>query len=168
MRLGLILAAAMLVIDQLSKWYIVEMLMRPDEVLDTPFHTPRSIPLLPFLSIVMAWNRGVSFGMFNNDSPLNGVVFTAIALAIVAALVVWMRRTEQRLLHVALGLIVGGALGNVIDRLRFGAVADFILLHVGGWHWPAFNVADSAITVGAVLLVADSLFGRANSHKNTP
>lgn len=167
MRGGLLLAGLVLVLDQLSKWYVVELLMRPDGVVDTPFHTPRAIEVLPFLDIVMAWNRGVSFGIFNNDSPYNAVVLTALSLAISAVLVVWMARTADRWLRVALGLIVGGALGNVVDRIRFGAVADFLDLHAGGWHWPAFNLADAAITVGAALLVADALFGQRKSHKNT-
>jgi signal peptidase II len=167
MRLGLGLAAVVLVLDQLSKWYVVEVLMRPDEMAETPFYTPRAIEILPFLDIVMAWNRGVSFGVFNNDSPYNAVLLSALSLAICAGLLVWLARTRDTWLRVALGLIVGGALGNVIDRIRWGAVADFVDVHAGAWHWPAFNVADAGITVGAALLVADALFGQRKSHKNT-
>jgi len=84
-------------------------------------------------------------------------------------LVRWMAHTTARLQLLALGLVVGGALGNVIDRLRYGAVVDFLYFHVGAFNWwPAFNVADSAICVGAVLLVFDSLFAKQDSHKNTP
>jgi signal peptidase II len=89
-----------------------------------------------------------------------------LALAIVAAMLVWLRTTETPLAQAALGGIIGGALGNVIDRVRFGAVADFLDVHVMSYHWPAFNVADSAITVGAVFLVVDSLFAGRVSTKN--
>lgn len=167
MRRGLLLAAVVLVLDQVSKWYVVELLMRPDGAVETPFYTPRAIELTPFFNIVMAWNRGVSFGIFNTDSPYNAIVLSLLSLAIVGGLLVWMRRTRDRMLLVGLGLIIGGAIGNVVDRVRFGAVADFVDMHVAGYHWPAFNVADSAITVGAALLVADALFGQRNSHKNT-
>ncbi len=167
MRLGLFLALVTLVLDQISKWYVVEVLMRPDGVAQTPFYTPRSIEILPVLDIVMAWNRGVSFGIFNNEGAYNALLLTLLSLAIVVALAVWMWRTDQRLLHVALGLIIGGALGNVVDRVRWGAVADFIDFHVADWHWPAFNLADTGITVGAALLVFDALFAGRNSHRNT-
>ena len=113
----------------------------------------------------MGWNRGVSFGMFNTASPYNAWVLSAIALGIVAALAVWLRRAGRPFLAAAIGLVMGGALGNVVDRLRFGAVFDFLDLHAVGYHWPAFNVADSAITVGAVLLVVDSLFMHSKNHK---
>ncbi len=167
MRLGLGLAALVLVLDQISKWYVVEVVMRPDGMSETPFYTPRAIEILPFFDIVMAWNRGVSFGIFNNDSPYNAVLLSALSLAISIGLVAWLARTRDTWLRVALGLIIGGALGNVIDRIRWGAVADFLDLHVAGWHWPAFNVADAGITVGAALLVVDALFGQRKSHKNT-
>jgi len=116
----------------------------------------------------MAWNRGVSFGMFNNDGRHNAVILTVLSLVIVAAMLVWLRRSADALLSTGLGLIIGGALGNVVDRIRFGAVADFVYFHVGGFDWPAFNLADAAISVGAVMLVADALFARPNSHKNMP
>lgn len=168
MRLGLLLAAVVVVLDQLGKLWVVEGLMRPPGVENTPFHTPHAIEVAPFLDLVMAWNRGVSFGMFNNEGPYNALVLIVLALAIVAVLVVWMYRTRERLLVISLGLIIGGALGNVIDRIRFGAVADFIDVHIAGYHWPAFNLADSAITIGALLLLADALFGSGRSHKNRP
>ncbi|MBW7850561.1 MAG: signal peptidase II [Rhodospirillales bacterium] len=168
LRFGLPLAAAIVLADQITKWWVVEHLMRPPGVEQTPFHTFYSIPVTPFLSLVMAWNRGVSFGIFDNDGAYNAVLLSALALIIVIVLAVWLHRAEDRLLRMSLGFIIGGALGNVIDRVRFGAVADFIYLHAGHFDWPAFNLADSAITVGAVLLVADALFGRRNSHKNSP
>ncbi len=89
-----------------------------------------------------------------------------LSVAIAIGLVVWMRKSTSALVTLALGGIIGGALGNVIDRVRWGAVADFLDVHVMGYHWPAFNVADSAISVGAVLLVLDALFAKSSSTKN--
>lgn len=167
MKLGAILMAATLLLDQLTKWLVVEKLMRPDGIAETPFYVARTIEVTPFFNLVMAWNRGVSFGVFNNtDSQHNAWALTLLSLVICTGLVVWMVRSKDRLLRISLGLIVGGALGNVIDRVRFGAVADFLDVHVAGYHWPAFNIADSGITVGALLLVADALFRQPRAKAN--
>ncbi len=166
MRKGLGIAALIIVLDQLSKWWIVERLMRPEGVDGTPFYTPTRIVLAPFFDVVMAWNRGVSFGIGNNDGAWNAALLSGMAAAIVVVMVIWLRKAASPLLRMALGGIIGGALGNVIDRVRFGAVADFLDFHVAGYHWPAFNLADSAITVGAVILVVDSLFAGRVSTKN--
>lgn len=166
MRRGLATAVVVTLLDQVSKWWIVEKVMRPEGVWETPFYIPDRIRLAPFFDIVMAWNRGVSFGIFNNGGPWNALLLSGLSLAIVVLLLGWMRKAHSRLIEVALGLIVGGALGNVIDRIRVGAVADFLDLHILGYHWPAFNLADSAITVGAVVLVLDSLFARRTSNMN--
>lgn len=156
MRLGLGVAAAVLIADQASKWWILESVMRP----------PRTIEITPFFNLVMGWNRGVSFGLFDSASPANAWVLSGLALAIVAGLLVWLHRTARPLPAAAIGLIVGGALGNVIDRVRFGAVADFLDFHAFGWHWPAFNAADTGISVGAAILVIDSLFNDREMPKN--
>ena len=153
--MGIAAAIGVMALDQASKWWILEHVMRP----------PKVIELTGFLNLVMGWNRGVSFGLFNTASPYNAWVLSAIALGIVAALAVWLRRARSPFLAAAIGLVIGGALGNVVDRLRFRAVFDFLDIHVAGYHWPAFNVADSAITVGAILLVVDSLFARPEIHK---
>lgn len=145
---GLLLTAVVLVLDQASKTAVVDALAG----------TRRVIEVLPFLNIVMAWNPGVSFGLFS-DAAGPWVLF-GVAAVFSVVLLVWLWKAEGRLLQLALGLMIGGALGNAIDRVRWGAVADFIDFHLGGWHFWAFNVADSAITVGAVLLIADSLFRR--------
>lgn len=155
-RRGLIIAGVVLILDQVTKWWIVEIVMR----------SPRSIEITPFFNLVMGWNRGVSFGMFSSGSPAHAWILTGVALAIVAALLVWLKRTDERIVQIAIGLIVGGALGNVIDRIRFGAVADFLDFHAFGYHWPAFNVADTGITLGAIALVLDSLFAKAETPKN--
>ena len=163
---GLLLAGIIIVLDQISKNWIVEVLMRPEGASSTPFFTARRIELLPFFDLVMAWNRGVSFGIFNNGGQWNAVILSVLSVAVCVGLVIWMRKAEKPYLALALGSIVGGALGNVIDRVRWGAVADFLDVHVAGYHWPAFNLADSAITIGAAVLVLDSLFARSNSDKN--
>lgn len=153
-RTAALAAASVFVVDQATKWWILEVVMNP----------PRVVPVTPFFNLVLGYNRGVSFGMFNTDSPWNAVVFTVIALAIVAWLLHWLSRTERKLTGFSIGLVVGGALGNVLDRLLHPGVVDFLDLHAFGWHWPAFNVADSAIVIGAVLLVVESLFtGRETS-----
>ncbi|EKV32326.1 Lipoprotein signal peptidase [Caenispirillum salinarum AK4] len=144
---GLILALVILVVDQLSKIYIVGSVMDP----------PRVIEVTGFFNLVMAWNYGVSFGLFNEPGTQRWMLI-ALALAVSAALAVWMTREPARATRLALGAIIGGAIGNVIDRVRWGAVADFLDFHAFGYHWPAFNVADAAIVVGAAVLVLDNLF----------
>jgi signal peptidase II len=166
MRIGLTVAAVIAVLDQLTKWLVVEKLFRPQGIGATPFYTAERIELAPFFDLVMAWNRGVSFGVFNSDGRWNAVLLSALSLVIVIVLLAWLRKANTLWLKIALGGIVGGALGNVVDRVRFGAVADFLDFHVAGHHWPAFNLADSAITVGATLLVLDSLFAKRNPSKN--
>ncbi len=153
---GIGVAAAVVVADQISKWWIVERVMNP----------PRVIPVAPFFNLVMGWNRGVSFGMFSLDSAMGAWVLSALALVIVAVLFAWMVRESRAFVVAALGLVIGGALGNVIDRARFGAVADFLDFHAFGFHWPAFNAADTAISLGALALLADALFGRPELPKN--
>lgn len=156
-RFGLLLALAILVADQILKGWIVEEVMNP----------PRVIEVTPFFNIVMVWNRGISFGLFNSGSSLNALILPILALLIVALLLYWLWRAEGRLAPTALGLIIGGALGNVIDRFNYdGAVADFLDFHVAGYHWPAFNLADAAICVGAFLFVLESLFGGPEKLKN--
>lgn len=156
LRLGLVVAALLILSDQATKWWIITVVMQP----------PGIIPVTPFFNLVMGWNRGISFGLFDGDSAVNVWILSLLALAIVAALVVWLRRVRGVWLASAIGLVIGGALGNVVDRLRFGAVADFLDFHVAGYHWPAFNVADSGITVGVTMLVLDSLFMGAEKPKN--
>lgn len=119
----------------------------------------RGIEVLPFFNLVMVWNAGVSFGMLG-DSAIPSWVLVLVSLAIVAGLLIWFRRLQHPWTALALGGIVGGAIGNIIDRLRFGAVADFFDFHVGGWHWPAFNIADAGIVIGVGMLMLDSIFGK--------
>lgn len=147
-RIGVIAAVAVVLLDQASKWVMLERVMNP----------PRIIEVTPFFNLAYAWNRGVSFGLFDEVSAWNRWALPLLALVISAVLAVWLARARHWVLSLGLGMIIGGAVGNVIDRIRFGAVFDFLDVHVGGWHWPAFNVADSSITLGVVLLILDSLF----------
>lgn len=153
--LGLALAAAVLVADQVVKAWMLG-LLGP---------APNAIAITPFFNLVSVWNYGISFGLFNVGSAAAAYILVALALAIAGALAAWLRRTDRGLVAAALGLVIGGALGNIVDRLRFGAVFDFLDFHLWGWHWPAFNVADSAISVGVVLLLIDALFARPPSSK---
>ncbi len=153
LKSGLMVTALVTVLDQLCKWAMLEIVMGP----------PRIIPITSFFNLVLVWNRGVSFGFLGGaSSQWIPWLLTVLALAIIATLGWWLRRAANRLMVLALGLVMGGALGNVIDRLRFGAVMDFLDFHAAGLHWPAFNVADSAITVGATLILYDAFFVRRN------
>jgi signal peptidase II len=116
--------------------------------------------LLPVLNLTFVRNSGVTFGLLNGFGQWGSVLLAAVALAVVAALAVWLRRAETRLVAIALGAIAGGAVSNVIDRLRFGWVVDFIHAHLGDWSWYVFNVADAAIVCGVTALVIDSLMPR--------
>ena len=155
-RLGLAVAAIVMVLDQISKWWIITAVMQPSRVIE----------VTSFFNLVMAWNRGVSFSLFTHDAEFMPYVLVAVALGIVVFLLSWLRRADRAFLAFAIGMVIGGALGNVIDRLRFGAVADFLDFHVLGYHWPAFNVADTGISVGVALIVIDGLFGRHEIGKN--
>jgi signal peptidase II len=155
LRQGLPAAAALLAADQASKWWVLEVLRLPEL---------RNVPLLsvgPFgLDLTMVWNRGVTFGLLSGDGPLNHLILALLAAAIAGFLLRWLWRAETQMVAIALGAVIGGAVGNVIDRLRFGAVVDFIRAHAWGWNWYVFNIADAAIVCGVVVLLADALFRR--------
>lgn len=148
LRLGFVIAILIVAFDQLTKWWVLADLMDP----------PQIVAVTSFFNLVLVWNRGVSFGLFDSDSHWGPILLSALALTISAVLVVWLRRVGGRLPAVAIGMVLGGAVGNVIDRIRFGAVVDFLDFHAFGYHWPAFNVADSAISIGVGLLLYDGLF----------
>lgn len=155
LRLGLILAVLVAVADQVSKWWILTRVMTP----------PRLIEITSFFNLGLGWNRGISFGMFGGGMmPPWGLAL--LSAVIVIGLGIWMWRAEQRVIVIGIGMIIGGAVGNVVDRLQYGAVADFLDFHVMGYHWPTFNVADIAISVGAAVLVLDSLFASPESPTN--
>lgn len=156
LALGLGIAILTLVLDQLSKWVILNDVMAP----------PRVIEVLPVFNLVLTFNYGVSFGLFSGEANWQPFMLSALALVISAGLFAWLFRQPSLHLAIAVGLIVGGAIGNVIDRMRLGAVVDFLDFHWGAWHWPAFNIADSAITLGVVsILLVDILFGGGTETK---
>jgi len=121
------------------------------------------VHLTPFLDFVLTWNTGISYGLFPQESDLGRYVLLALKLAAVVLLWVWLARAELRLTAVALGLIIGGALGNAIDRLAYGAVVDFVLFHITTpsfkFTWYVFNLADAAIVAGVIGLLYESFFG---------
>ncbi|MGH7014456.1 MAG: signal peptidase II [Stellaceae bacterium] len=148
MRRGLIVAFAVVVLDQAVKaWVVAFFAARGTDVL----------VVLPVFNLVMAWNHGVSFGLFNGGSGT--LFFAALAAAIVVALLWWLSRAGPRGLQLAIGLVIGGAVGNIVDRLARGAVVDFLDFHLGGLHWYAFNVADTAICLGVFFIAVDGLLG---------
>jgi signal peptidase II len=121
------------------------------------------------VDFVMVWNRGVSYGMFQQESTLGRLVLLAVTVAAVVFLSVWMKRESSRFTSFGLGLILGGAIGNGIDRAVYGAVADFVLLHAGGFEWYVFNIADAAIVVGAALLLYGAFWrGNGSAEAKTP
>lgn len=136
--------------DQATKWAIVALVMQP----------PHVIPLTGFFNVVLVENRGISFGLLGADTQWGAWLLAGGSGAIVGGLVLWLRRARSRLAEIGLALVIGGAVGNLIDRIRFGAVTDFLDFHAAGYHWPAFNLADSAIVVGVGLLMLDGLQSR--------
>ena len=156
-RLGLIIAGALIAADQASKAVVLQIMAAH----------PFGIPVLPVFSLVAAWNTGVSFSMLRNAGPY---LLSGGAILVSVCLLAWLARVETLLTAIGIGCVAGGALGNVIDRLRAGAVFDFLdfyLRTASGreFHWPAFNLADSGITVGVILLLYDGLFHRVDRAK---
>jgi signal peptidase II len=152
---GLGLAAAILIADQATKALALNHLDPVEPVVVTPF-----------FNLVLVWNRGVSFGLLTGTGYSSPWLLILLAALIATLLIVWLWRERRTLPQLALWLILAGALGNVIDRLRFGAVVDFLDFHLAGHHWPAFNIADSAIVIGAGLLLLDSLLaGRRSTNQ---
>jgi signal peptidase II len=149
------ISGAVLASDQLTKWWIVFYVMRP----------PQVIEIFPFFNLVMGWNYGVSFGMFDSAPEISTWLLPCIITAIIVGLLNWLFKAEGLRQTIGLGFIIGGAIGNLIDRIRFGAVADFLDFHIWGYHWPAFNIADSVITIGAIALILDTLKTGEKKHK---
>lgn len=149
-RWGIVVALAAALADQLSKNLLLYVFgfigMQPGE----------QVTVLPVFDLVMVWNRGISYGLFQAGGLGGTIVLTLFSLGAIAALGWWLLRAERRFLAVGLGLVIGGALGNVIDRIIYGAVADFFHFHAFGRDWYVFNIADAAITVGVIILLADA------------
>ncbi|MGB8843117.1 MAG: signal peptidase II [Aliidongia sp.] len=153
---GVVAALIVLILDQASKLAILRLF--EDQ-------SAARYPVLPIFDLRLTFNHGITFGLFNNSSAANALIFSGLALAIVAALVVALTRVTAWHNALALGVIIGGALGNLIDRLRLDAVVDFLDFHLGNWHFYIFNLGDSAICLGVGLLLLDSLLIRAESPK---
>jgi signal peptidase II len=153
-RLGLVVAVLSAAVDQASKLWLLY-------VFDLPARAP--VRLTPFLDLVMTWNKGISYGLFQQEGPFGQWVLLAIKVAAVALLMLWLARAGSRLTAVSLGLIIGGAAGNAIDRVIHNAVADFVLFHITTttihFNWYVFNLADAAIVAGVVGLLYDSVLG---------
>lgn len=147
---GLVMLFLIFLLDQISKYCILNIVNLPQK---------GSIPVIPFFNFTMVWNRAITFGMLGQFGSWGSVIFSVSAFVIAASLFIWMIRARKIWVIMSLGAIVGGALGNILDRLRFGAVVDFIHFHVAGWSWYVFNVADSAIVCGVVILLMDAFFG---------
>ncbi len=147
MRRLLTVALITLLLDQAIKIWILEVVMNP----------PRVIEVLPIFNLVLVFNKGVSFGIFGGDGAWRPIALSVLALVITIGMLVWQWRQPTRLGWLGVGLIAGGAIGNVIDRLHVRAVVDYLDVHVGGHHWPAFNLADSAITIGVMVIIAVEL-----------
>ena len=157
-KLGIVSALVVLAADQGSKYWILHVLDLPDL---------RQVELLPVLSLTFVRNQGVTFGLLNGLGAWGHIVLAAIALIVVGALCLWLRRAESALTALSIGAIAGGAVGNVIDRLRYGAVVDFIHAHVGDWSWYVFNVADAAIVCGVAALLLESQLLRRSHRAHT-
>jgi signal peptidase II len=154
LRAGIIAAVTTLILDQASKLWLLF-------VFDLPHRG--AVKVTPFFDLVLAWNVGISFGWFQSDSPSAQIALMAVKAVAVIVLAIWMARSRVMLATVALGLIIGGAIGNAIDRFAYGAVVDFALFHVQiagkTLNWYVFNLADVAIVVGVAALLYDSFLG---------
>ena len=165
--IGTAIVIATAVCDQLSKWAVTEYVFRAKLHLGQPMRfadwlrdapdrmTDVSRSVTSFFNLTMVWNEGISFGLMHTGG---WGALTILSLVIASGFFVWMWRVETRLETLALALVIGGAVGNAFDRIRFGAVVDYLDFHAGQWHFPAFNVADSAISIGVALLLIQGLF----------
>jgi len=151
LKIGGIFALAAFLIDRLNKWWFIE-------IFDLP--TKGVVEILPIFDVVMVWNKGISFGFLPAQSEFGRWALIVLNLIIVAFLTYWLKSVQVRYVACAIGLVIGGAIGNIYDRVMFGAVADFFQFHAGGWYFAVFNVADSFIFIGAMFLIFNTTFGK--------
>ncbi|MGB3722224.1 MAG: signal peptidase II [Pacificimonas sp.] len=149
-RSAYLIAAIVFIADQLSKWWIISGLK---------LESLGSVPLLPFLSFTWVENRGVAMGLFQAEADIGRWLLVILTGAIAAAIIWWINSERDSTDLAAMGIILGGAIGNIVDRVRLGYVADFVHLHWGDWSFYVFNVADAAITIGVGLLLLRAFFG---------
>ncbi len=206
--LFLLFAILIIAVDQFSKWYVMEQMMRPQmepptqetlqetaqettpetaekaptaplpaQFIDwykTPPQTiaPMEMTVIPHFNLVTVWNKGISFGMFKQTSDKGPMILIGVAFTITLFFLIWLFRGPDNMQSAGIAMVIGGAMGNVIDRLRFGAVFDFLDFHAFDYHWPAFNIADSGIVVGVIILIVHSLFYERknfeNKHRESP
>ncbi|NOZ41673.1 MAG: signal peptidase II [Alphaproteobacteria bacterium] len=155
-HMGLAIAFGVFVIDRISKWWIMDIVNLPKTHI---------VPLLPFLNLRWAENRGISFSLLTAQGDGGRWLLVGVTAGVVVGLAIWLRTVQNRLLAVALGLVIVGALGNIYDRAVMGYVADFVQFYLGNWSFAIFNVADSCITLGAALLIWDAFFGPKSGKK---
>ena len=155
--IGFLLIIVTLVLDQGTKFHVITDLMNP----------PQVIPVTSFFNFTLAWNTGVSFSLFDSYGDLGTQLLLAVAGIISLIFMVWLWRSENRFLSAGLGMVIGGALGNIIDRVRYGAVMDFLDFYYGDYHWPAFNLADTFICVGVLFILIESFLEDKSSQKDT-
>ena len=154
--LGALVAVGVFAVDRLHKWAMLG---------PVGIGAREPIEVTPFFDLVLVWNKGVSYGLFQQDSEAGRTNLVLVNIVAALALWVWLARARKGLTAVSIGLVIGGALGNAVDRAVYGAVADFFHFHAFGWSWYVFNVADVAIVAGVVGLLYESLL---DSHKSAP
>ena len=142
---------SVLIFDQLTKNIILNEMV-----------TPKIIEVTPFFNLILAFNTGVSFSMFSGNNPY---VLSAIALSVCALIAWWLTKEQDKITRIGFAMIIGGALSNVLDRFMYGAVVDFLDFYIGSYHWPAFNIADTAICIGAGLIVLRSFLLKKEEKK---
>jgi signal peptidase II len=153
--MGMGLATFVLILDQISKWVVLNHLMVP----------PQTFPITSFFNIILTWNRGVSFGLFSSTNLYGPWLLAAIAFAFIGVIILWVWQAETKIMALAFGSVLGGAIGNLLDRLRFGAVTDFLDFHAFGYHWYTFNIADAAIVIGVALILFEYLRELSSENK---
>ena len=148
-------------LDQISKWWIVERVFQENGKSFVDWFTTMgqsrleytSENILPFFNLTMVWNTGISFGLFSNDAKMGIYILSGLSLVISLLFLIWVLKTPYKLIRFSGVIVIAGALGNVWDRLRFGGVVDFLDFYIGDWHYPAFNIADSCIVIGVLLIM---------------
>lgn len=143
-----ILALGVFLCDLISKYFIL--------LHFTSF--PKSVEITSFFNLVLVWNKGISFSLLSSDSIYSPYLLSFLSIIIILILLIWLFKEEDIYSSLSIGAIIGGATGNVFDRLYYGAVIDFLDLHIGSYHWPAFNVADSAVCLGVFVLILRSFY----------
>jgi len=146
--LGLLIAVMIVAFDQASKQVILKIM--------TPL--PHRIQITSFFDLILTWNKGISFSLFNSYGDAGTLMLIALSSLITLVLLIWLMKSPNLYLTWGLGLIIGGAVGNLIDRIYFKAVIDFLYFHLDSFAWPAFNIADTAITIGVGLILLESFF----------